>query len=382
MTVSNEQHATHAHAPLRVGLIGAGRIVERVHLPLVAALPGVTVAGIYDPDVARAREVAANGDGGQACRSLEELFALDLDATLVACPNHLHAELTIAALESRIHVLCEKPMATSVAEAEAMVRASEASKRELMIAYTNRFRPEVVALKQAIEAGQLGEIQAIRCGWLRHKGVPGANTWFTSREKAGGGVLMDLGSHLIDLALWLTGHRQLLGVGCAIDRTLEPRDEAEWYGASEATARTACDVDVSASAFAVFAESLNLFVEVSWSCSFPQDQTYLSVVGRRGAARLDTLFGLSPNGQRPTRPLRLWIEGQPVAEQVAGATDLLQPYRKQWEYFVESLRTGRSLRPALHDGLDVVRLIEAMYESAEELESGRDTSHQLAAGKS
>jgi len=100
MMVSNEHHATRTHAPLRVGLIGAGRIVERVHLPLVAALPGVTVAGIYDTDVARAREVAANGDGGQACRSVEELFALDLDATLVACPNHLHAELTIAALES------------------------------------------------------------------------------------------------------------------------------------------------------------------------------------------------------------------------------------------------------------------------------------------
>lgn len=382
MTVTNEHHAPSTHAPLRVGLIGAGRIVERVHLPLVAALPGVTVAGLYDPDLERARAVAANGDGGQACRSLEEFFGLDLDATLVACPNHLHAEMTIAALEARTHVLCEKPMATSVAAAEAMLKASDAAGRELMIAYTNRFRPEVVALKGVIDAGRLGEIKAIRCGWLRHNGVPGANTWFTSREKAGGGVLMDLGSHMIDLALWLTGHRRLLGVGCATDRTMGLRGNADWYATSEATTRPTCDVDVSASGFAVFEESLNLFVEVSWACSFPQDQTYLSVVGQRGAARLDTLFGLSPHGRRPARPLRLWIEGQPVAGQVAGATDLLQPYRKQWEYFVESLRTGRSLRPALNEGLGVVRLIEAMYKSAEELESGLGASYQVAANRS
>ena len=87
MTVSNEHNATRAGS-FAVGLIGAGRIVERVHLPVVAALPGVTVRVFTTPDMARAR-VAVGGDGGQACRSLEELFALDLDATLVACPNHL-----------------------------------------------------------------------------------------------------------------------------------------------------------------------------------------------------------------------------------------------------------------------------------------------------
>ena len=306
---------TSTRTPLRIGMIGAGRIVERVHLPLVAALPGVEVAGLYDTDFERAREVAAAGGGARPCRSLDELFGLGLDATLVACPNRLHAEMTVAALAAGTHVLCEKPMATSVAEAEAMVAASEAAGRALMIAYTNRFRPEVVALKAAIDGGLLGEIKAVRCGWLRHNGVPGASTWFTNRAQAGGGVLTDLGSHLIDLALWLAGHRPLLDVGCVIDRTVEPRADAAWYATRDEAAQTGCDVDVSASAFAVFAESLNLFVEVSWACSFPQDRTYLTVIGRRGAARLENALRLQPEraapgapaptlGRRPSRPRR------------------------------------------------------------------------------
>ena len=164
-----------------------------------------------------------------------------------------------------------------------------------MIAYTNRS-----ALKSSgcsnerIEAGQLGEIQAIRCGWLRHKGVPARTPG--SRAARRPAAASSTGWRLfVDLALWLTGRGQLLSVGCAIDRTLEPRDEHSGTRRRRQL-RGSLDVDVSASAFAVFAESFNLFVEASWSCSFPRDQTYLSVVGRRGAAR----HALWPQSERST----------------------------------------------------------------------------------
>jgi len=352
--------------PTRLGVIGAGRIIERVHLPLLAEMQNVVVAGIFDPDYERARAITASFNVPVACRTAEELFDLGLDATLVACPNYLHSQMSIAALEANTHVLCEKPMATRASDAEAMIKAAESAGRNLMIAYTNRFRPEVIALLNAVHSNQLGEVKAIRCGWLRNNGIPGAGTWFTNREQAGGGVLTDLGSHLLDLAIWISGRRRLLSTSCVLDRTVAPQMQASWYLPTDSERGADCDVETTASAFAVFEGPIDLFIEVSWACGVPCDQTYLQVIGERGLARIDTLFGFSPNGHRPRHPLQMWADGEQVAQQVVGSSDVMDPYRKQWEFFLGSLNDGQSLRSSLYDGLAMMLLIEKMYRAAEE----------------
>lgn len=367
------------HPAMRLGLIGAGRIVERVHLPLLREFPDVELAGLYDPDFARAQELAQRFGVERVCRNVDELWDLNLGATLVACPNHLHAELSIAALQAGSHVMCEKPMATSVDEAEAMLLAAHESGRELMVAFTNRFRPEVIALHDAISKGRLGDITAIRCGWLRNNGVPGATSWFTKRERSGGGVLIDLGSHLLDLVIWLTERRRLLDVGCVLDRTVEPQEQADWYSTSQAGSAGGCDVEAGATAFAVFEGPIDVSLEVSWAGSREQDQTYLHVIGKNGEARLQTLFGLSPNGERPAHPLQISLYNESAPQQIPGASDLLQPYRKQWEYFFDCLKSKRSLRSSLDDGLAVTQLIAAMYKAADELDRGADLPFRLVA---
>jgi len=354
-------------SPLRIGIIGAGRIVERAHLPVLANLPEVVVAGLFDPDLERARATADSFHVPHVCRTLDKLFGLGLDIALVACPNAQHASMSIAALEAQLHVVCEKPMALNSAEAQAMFLAAERAGRELMIAFANRFRPEIVALQKMIQEGVLGEITAIRCGWLRRKGVPGVGTWFTRRALAGGGVLTDLGSHLIDLALWLSGRPAVLNTSCVVDRTFESPGQASWYLPGETVAETTWDVEVSATGFIVCRGPLNIFVEVSWDCGVPYDQTYLYVRGKQGLARLKTLFGFSPSGYRPEYPLRVWRDDQPVAVAATSATDLLQPYQAQWKFFIDSLQSGRSLRSELQDSVATVQVVEAMYRSAEAL---------------
>jgi predicted dehydrogenase len=349
--------------PLRVGIVGAGRIVERAHLPLLNGMPGVAVAGLFDVNPERAQDLARRFDVPHVCRSLEDLLRLDLDAAVVACPNYLHAPMSIAALEAGAHVLCEKPMALDSVEAAAMCAAAERAGRELMIGLPNRFRPEVLALRQAIRDGRLGTIKSIRCGWLRRKGIPGVGSWFTSRAQAGGGALNDLGSHVLDLALRLSGARRPLAACCAIDRSIAAQAQSNCYIPASGPEANGCDVEVSASGFAVFVGPLDIFVEVSWACGVPQDRTYLHVAGDRGVARLETVFGFSP-AQRPKHPLHLWIDGRTAPPEVTGSTDLLQPYRDQLDFFVESLRSGRSLQPELRDSLATVGLIEALYESA------------------
>jgi predicted dehydrogenase len=355
--------------PLRVGLVGAGRIVERVHLPTVGGRADTEAVGIYDPDAARARELAGRFGVEHVCGELDELLRLDLDVVVVASPNATHAPTCIAALRSGAHVLCEKPLATSVAEAEAMARAAEESGRELMVAFANRFRPEVAALRTAMRERGLGGVESIRCGWLRRNGIPGVGTWFTSRALSGGGVLIDLGSHLLDLAVWLSGRPRLLHAACVHARTAEPGAQAAWYASAGAPAATSFDVEVTASGFAVFEGPLDLFVEVSWASNVPFDQTYFQLSGRGWMARLDTLFGFSPNGHRPENPLRLWVDGQPVPTEAPAAGDVFRPFRDQWDFFVESLRGGRSLRAGLLDALATMRVVEAMYESAARVDS-------------
>ncbi|HEY0607117.1 MAG TPA: Gfo/Idh/MocA family oxidoreductase [Herpetosiphonaceae bacterium] len=357
-----------AQPPLRIGMIGAGKIVERAHLPLLCAMPDVTVAGVFDPQLSRAEALASQFNIPHACAHVEQLLALELDIAVVACPNYLHAPMSIAALEAGLHVLCEKPMATSSADAAAMRAAAIRANRELMIGFPNRFRPEVVALRQAVERGELGDIRSIRCGWLRRSGIPGSGTWFTNRALAGGGALTDLGSHVLDLALWIARPGPVLDVSCTLDRTATMTAEGSWYVPSSSAETGVNDVEISASGFVVCSGSFNLFVETSWACAVPFDQTYLHVYGTRGLARLETVFGFSPSGVRPVQPLQLWIDGKPVEETPPSTPDLLQPYRDQIAFFLDSVRQRQSLRPDLDVNVATVELIQALYAAASQSE--------------
>lgn len=348
-------------APLRVGIVGAGRIVERVHLPLLREAAGAVATCLFDPDPARAAAVARAQGVARVCRSLAELAEAPLDVALVAAPNHLHAALSAQLLEAGLHVLCEKPMALSPAEAAELAGAAARSGRELMIAFPSRFRPEIVALREALEQGLLGEPRSLRCTWLRRDGVPGS--WFTRRAQAGGGALTDLGSHLVDVALALVGPRRVLGACAALDEGLDGAGAASWYAAGTPDAG-AGDVERGARAFARLEGSLDLAVEVSWAAAVPADRTLVEVLGTRGSARLETLFGLSPGGARRERPLALWSQGWDAPREIAGSLDVLQPYRALWAFFLDSLRTRRPLRAALAEAHAGVDLVAALYAAA------------------
>jgi predicted dehydrogenase len=348
----------------RVALIGAGRVVERVHLPILRATAGVEVVAIHDPDNKRAAAVGQAHGIDRLCQSLDDLLATPADVALVASPNAFHAPMGTAALEAGLHVLCEKPIATSAAGARALAQAAQRSGRELMVAFPSRFRPEVAALKQALAAGTLGELRSVRCGWVRRRGVPGAGTWFTQRRLSGGGALIDLGSHLLDLVLWFAAPRALQSASCRLERLQADGADASWYAAGAAPAAGPVDVESGGAGFLVFAGPLDVFLEASWSQPVAEDRTYFHLVGDRGSARIDTLFGLSPQGARAASPLRIFIDGEAAPCEVAGVGDVLQPYRSQWEFFLGSLEAGRSLRPLLAESVAGAEVMEALYQAA------------------
>ncbi|CAH0344195.1 Gfo/Idh/MocA family oxidoreductase [Bacillus sp. CECT 9360] len=205
---------------IKIGVIGCGSIAQHRHLPEYAINPGVELVAVCDIVEERAKEVAGKY-GVKAYTSYEELLhSGEVDAISVCTPNYLHAPISIAASDAGIHVLCEKPMATSKEEAEAMIAAAKRSGKKLMIAHNQRFVASHQKARQLISSGEIGKIYSFRTafghggpeGWS----VEGKGGWFFQKEKAFIGAMGDLGVHKTDLLRYVLGE-EISEVGAFVE---------------------------------------------------------------------------------------------------------------------------------------------------------------------
>jgi predicted dehydrogenase len=194
----------------KIGIIGCGKIAQVRHIPEYAANPDAQLAGFFDLNLERAGQLAKTY-GGKAFASYQDLLAdPSIDAVSVCTANSSHAEISIAALRAGKHVLCEKPMATTQADCDAMVQAAEESGRHLMIGQNQRLAKAHVKAKELIDSGLIGEIISFRTTF-GHGGPetwsvdPGKSTWFFDKNRAAMGAMADLGIHKTDLIHYLTG---------------------------------------------------------------------------------------------------------------------------------------------------------------------------------
>ena len=212
---------------IKVGIIGCGKIAQVRHIPEYAANPNTKVYGFYDINLARAEELAKQY-GGKAYASYEELLAdPEIVAVSVCAANHVHAEITIAALKAGKHVLCEKPMAVTLEECEAMVAAAEESGKYLMIGQNQRLAKAHAKAKELIAQGAIGKVLTFRT-IFGHGGPetwsidPGANVWFFDKTKAAMGAMADLGIHKTDMIQYVLGTK--IAKTQAVLSTLDKRD--------------------------------------------------------------------------------------------------------------------------------------------------------------
>ena len=195
---------------IRVGIAGCGKIAQVRHIPEFAARDDVRLAGMYDLNTDRARQVAAEY-GARAYEKYEDMLAdPEIDAVSICSANVAHADMAVAALKSGKHVLCEKPMAVTQEECERMTAAARESGKILMIDQNQRLAAAHVKAKELIEAGAVGRVLTFATAF-RHGGPetwsvdPGAGTWFFDKNRAAMGAMADLGIHKTDLIQYLTG---------------------------------------------------------------------------------------------------------------------------------------------------------------------------------
>lgn len=185
---------------IRIGLIGCGNIGARAHAPAYAHLPEATLVAVCDVNITRAHEVA-RATGATPYLDYHQLLAReDIDAVDICLPTYLHAQVSIEALSQGKHVLCEKPMAVTLDEADAMITAARKAGRVLMIGHVRRFDPRYVAIKQALEKGNIGQLVHIRRGERQYLPFTG-EAWYW-HPRAGGGIFLDIGVHVTDLFRW------------------------------------------------------------------------------------------------------------------------------------------------------------------------------------
>lgn len=246
---------------LRVGVIGLG--IGRLHIEGWREHPQVELVALADPDSERLAKVGEQYGIAARYTSAEAMLAAEkLDVVSVCTPNKFHKALTLAAFTAGCHVLCEKPMALNAAEGREMLAAARQAGKRLMINFSYRFSAQSRALKAQVDAGRFGEFYFGRSVWHRRRGMPGFGGWFGSKALAGGGPLIDLGVHRLDLALWLMGYPKPSWVlGGSYDHIARPLADA---------AGKAFDVEDLACALIRFDNGATLALEASWAANIQE----------------------------------------------------------------------------------------------------------------
>lgn len=351
---------------VRAGVIGLGYTGDQ-HLRGYAALPNVQTVALAGLEDGKRAELGATYGVPHLYREWQELLERDdLDLISVCTPNALHAPIAIAALQGGHHVICEKPLARTAAEAAAMVAAAREADRVLETVFNHRARGDVQVLKRHIDEGSLGRVYHAKASWMRRLGIPSLGSWFTNKELAGGGPLIDLGVHILDLSLHLMGEPVAVTVSGATYAELGPRgrgDRSGQLGAAHAgkmSVGSAYEVEDLATAFVRFDGGATLALEASWAVyGSAWDDFGVTLLGTEGGAELRVLN----YGWEDTLRLYADVAGTPAitAPRVGRGEGHLKVIRD----FVDAVRGGDWAAHRGEEGLRRTQIIDACYASAQ-----------------
>jgi predicted dehydrogenase len=346
--------------PLRVGVIGCGAGI--FHLEGYAEEPRAKVVALAGLDTPRCEQLAAKFGVAEIYRDYQDLLdKADVDVVSIAVPNHLHLPVTLAALKAGKHVLVEKPLARHAAEAEEMVAAAEKAGLILAVSFTRRYRADMLVLRKHIEAGGLGDIYYAKAYWMRRSGIPGMGSWFTSKELAGGGPLIDLGVHVLDMALWLMDNPKVKTASAATYSKIGPQGKGAWLGDRfKVSTEHPYEVEDLATAFLRMENGATLQLETSWAAyTGVTDEFGVQLMGDKGGATIH----IKDYATIGTLTLYSDLDGIPVDSMPRLVTK--HGHAQIIHGFVDGVLNGTPVSPDGKEGLDRVRLIDAIYRSAE-----------------
>ena len=345
---------------LKVAVIGNGGI-SGVHLRGYSLNPDVEIYALCDINEERLnrRGDEYHVDPARRFTDVNEMLAAcpEIEAVSVCTWNAAHAQCAIAALNAGKHVLCEKPMAMTVEEAEAMQAAAEKNNRLLMIGFVRRFGNDCAIMKDFIDNGYFGDIYYAKATYLRRKGCPGG--WFGDKARSGGGPLIDLGVHIIDLCRYLMGNPKPVSVYGATFNKLGNRSNIKSQVSYVSQTRGNADifnVEDLATAMIRFDNGSVLQIEASFSLNIEKDEGVLQFFGTKAGAKLDPELTIYSE-------MNDYMTNVKLANSTALSFDGL--FENEINHFVECVRTGKPCRNPAQDGVTLMKILTGIYKSAE-----------------
>ena len=324
---------------VRIGIVGSGAIAQLAHLPVLAKMRGVELLAICDNDRPKARGLADRFGVPDVFTDIEDLLELDeLDAVVVATPNHLHEPHVLSALAAKRHVLCERPLSLTSRGVERILAAAARVDRTVTVANNHRYRTDVQTLSRFIQGGELGKTTGMRAGAYHFKRQQ--EGWRQRRAESGGGAFLDLGVPLLDLALWLADFPDPVRVSAHMDR-----------GRGASAVEDAMVVQLECAA------GMSFLFDVSACYVGEEERWWFEVLAARGSARLAPLRVVKELNGRPTDVSPSGAAGRESA--------FIQSYRAELAHFLALVR-GETPYEAPTDQVTLHRIVEAIYKSAED----------------
>ncbi len=339
---------------VKVGIIGSGGI-SQLHMAGYKALDNVELYAACDINHKRAEEFGVKNGISHIYDDYNEMLQLkELDAVSVCTCNSSHAPATITALKAGKHVLCEKPMAMNAEEAIAMEKAAKESGKLLMIGFVRRFGNDAKILKDFIEADMMGDIYYAKASYLRRCGFPGG--WFGDKSLSGGGPLIDLGVHVIDLVRYLMNKPKAVSVyGAAFNKLGARKEIRRDRGYFSVDKGDKFDVEDLATAMIRFDNGSVLMVETSFSLNIKNDTGNVELFGTKSGAKLD------PKLEFYSEMNRYLVDVIPAHNT---ALDFNGLFENEISHFIKCITEGIECISPASEGVELMKIIDAVYTSA------------------
>lgn len=340
---------------LKVGVIGAGAIAPS-HCRGVRAHPDAELVAIADQHEGRAKDVQREYDIPELYTDFRDLIARkDVDAVSIALPTFLHSQVAMAALESGKHVLLDKPFAMNYEEARQVVETAQRQKKVFTLGMNARFTDSAQTVRALIDRGELGDIYHAEAYWCRRSGAPRFGTWFGDKSRAGGGALLDIGVHALDLALTLMKNFRPVAVSGAAYTKFGNRGLGEGGWGKSDIGEKKFDVDDFSAAFIKLDGGASVILKASWARHQAEAaQHNVALFGTEGGAEVypPRLFKFSA------------LEGEYEVIEKQNVT-MRYPAMDRMVNWLDAIVGKDELECKPDQALAVQKIIDAVYESSE-----------------
>ncbi|MGF9977165.1 Gfo/Idh/MocA family oxidoreductase [Viridibacillus arvi] len=342
---------------INVCVIGTGTISDH-HFKAYANNPDVTIYGVYDYVYERAQKKAEQYGAKKVFKSLEELFSdTNVDAVSICTWNKTHAEIAIEALKHDLHILVEKPLCMTVEEAYAIQEEADKHNKVFQVGFVRRFGTNTKVLKSFIDAGKLGDIYYAKATYTRRLGNPGG--WFVDVNKSGGGPLIDIGVHIIDICWYLMGRPKVKSISGNTYNHLGNRKNVKnlsFYKTADYD-QTENTVEDLANALITFENGASLLVDVSYTLHAKEDELGVKLYGTKGGAELEPELVIISEENDTI------LNMQPQIDHLT--FDFQNAFQNEINSFIESCTTGVVSQAPVEDGVEIMKILEGIYKAAE-----------------